>query len=87
MGHVGLDARIGQEVGEPAPAVRRLEHDRHRLRRQLAEHPPEGVGAVVEAPLEDDVAAIVERHHVADLAVQVHAEVHHVLGLLLIACL
>lgn len=84
---MGLDPRVGEQVGEPAPAVRRLEHHRERLGLELAEHPPEGVGAVVEAPLEDDRAALVEGHHVAQLAVQVHAEAHHVLGLLLIACL
>ncbi len=81
MGHVGLDPGVGEEVGEPAPAVRRLEGDRDRLGLELAEDPPERVRAVLEASREDRVAGLVEGHHVADLAVQVHSEVHHCLGL------
>jgi len=82
MGHVGLDPGIGEQVGEPAPAVRRLEGDRDRFGFELAERPPERVAAVLEAPRQDRRAGRVEGHHVADLAVQVHAEVHDCLGLL-----
>jgi hypothetical protein len=88
MGHVGLDARVGEQVGEPAPAVRRLEGDADRLGLELPEHPPERVPAVVEPSRQDRRAGLVEGHHVADLAVRAGPRrCTPLLGLLsLIAC-
>ena len=47
--HVGLDPCVGEQVGEPAPAVRRLKGDRDRLGLELPEDPPECLPAVLEA--------------------------------------
>jgi hypothetical protein len=78
VGHVGRDAGVGQEVGEPAPAIGRLEGDPDRCGSELAEHPPELVRVVVEAATEDESSGLVECCHLRYLAVEVDPEVHHV---------
>jgi hypothetical protein len=85
VGHMGRDPGIGEEVGEPAPPVRRLEDDLERLGFELAKDPPKRAWLVREASLQDDAPGLVEGDDVGELAVQVDAEVHHGLGLHLIA--
>jgi hypothetical protein len=78
MGHVGCDAGVGEQVGEPAPAIRRLEGDLDRLWLELTEHSARLGWIVHQATAQRDVAGLVERDDMRDLAVQVHPEVHHV---------
>ena len=49
MRHVGLDAGVGEQIGEPAPAIRRFEGHRDRLGLEFAEDAPERLAVVDEA--------------------------------------
>ncbi len=77
MGHMRLDAGLGEEVSEPAPAIRRLEGDAQRPRLQLAEDAEELLGTVRDATAEHQVSDLIESHDVRAFAMQVDSEVHH----------
>ncbi len=60
VGHVRLDPSVGEQVREPAPAVRGLERDAERRRRELAEDALERLGPALDPPAEDRGARLVE---------------------------
>jgi len=61
MGHVRLDASVGEQVGEPAPAVRGLEDHAERARLELAEDTLEILGPARDAAAEHDPPVLGQR--------------------------
>jgi hypothetical protein len=77
VGHVSRDAGVGEQIGEPTPAEGGLERDLERLVVQLPEDAEHLVGAGRDAPVEDRLTSLIQRHDVCDLAMQVHTDVDH----------
>jgi hypothetical protein len=78
---VRLQAELGQQAGQPAPAVGRLERDR-RARRQRAKDRDQLGGVVGQVAVEHLAAVLVQQRHLRALAVHVHADVDLHVGLL-----
>jgi hypothetical protein len=77
MGHVRGDPGVGEQIGEPAPAVGGLEGDLQGLWAELPEDPQELPGIVVDPTVREELASGIERHHVRTLAVKVDSDVNH----------
>src|SRR5207247_6123514 len=77
MGHVRLDPGISEEIGEPAPAVRRLEGHAERAGLEFAEDMPEVIGAARDAAAEQHRPVLGQGGDDGALAVQIDSEIHH----------
>src|SRR5712691_2485211 len=77
MGHVRVDAGVGEQIGEPEPAVRRLEGHADRPWLELAEDSPEVLGAARNAAAEQDRSVLGESRDDRSLAVEIDSEIHH----------
>jgi hypothetical protein len=77
MGHVGRDADVCKQIGEPAPPVRGLESDPNRFFLELPEHPQELVRPAGNAPARENLPVVGQHGDVRGLAVKVHSDVDH----------
>src|SRR5712691_7837630 len=87
MSHVRRDPELGEQVGKPAPSKGCLESHLDRLRAELVEQLLQFPRSRSDLPVEDQLAVVVDRCHLALLAVKVHSDVNHVQGLLPVGCM
>jgi len=81
VSHVGRDAGVRQQVGQPAPSEGGLEGHLHGLGAQFAEHAQDLGRLAQHPPAQHQLTALVERGQVRPLAMKVDSDVHHGMGL------
>jgi hypothetical protein len=87
VSHVCRDPELGQQVGKPAPAKRCLESDLDRLWPKLINQLLHLRWPGSKLAVEHQLAVLVDRYHLALLAMTVHSDVNHAQGLLPVGCM